>query len=287
MSNWCAGYNRFGEPCGNRGDFPDGYCEYHYPICGALTKRGTPCRIRDGECKYHNHPICGEIAKSTGRPCRNPAGKCPHHGKGRTSMSERTETSIFRLDNLRDDKWGAVVEHREGKDAYSGVEVKGLKSAYRDGRRKRVELDHVLELQVVRDNFDLVPKTGTAFQGKKDNLADFLRSDVVNAVENLNITSSLINDEKYKAITDFQGAFLDMSRENPDNGLVGCLLEHVSSKNFANEDKVILSRDQTRRIQEEIVKSYYAIDDKLEHEQPLQEEFSLLLSRNFAAMKLK
>ena len=182
-----------------------------------------------------------------------------------------TDPSIFRYTFLRNEKGNAVKEYREGIDVYTKSELVGSDE----------ELDHVLECHVIRDNFDLIQKRGVGFAAKRDNLADVLRSRVVNEVNNLNFTTKRINRDKFNAIQDFQNSYLDKSKSDHELGLVGCLLENMSL-----EDRKV-SRSTTRRIQREIYKSWEGIEDSLEHEQPLQEEFSGLLHRNIVAMSLK
>lgn len=247
-----------------------------------IKGNGEQCRLwgsrvnSSGFCKYHD--LCGQPTKTGGR-CRIPAYKCPHHGPGRAPVCNRTDQNIFRLDGLRNEKWTVVKEYRGGVDAYSKVEVNDL--ATYSGCRN-VQMDHVIECQVVRDNYDLIQKQGTNFAKKKQDLAEALRSRVVNEVENLNITATCINKEKGAAVLEFQGTYLDQRKNNPEMGLSRFLLQ-----NTVTEEARKLGRKESGRITRELHKSWGAIEDSLEHDQPLQEEFSSLFYKNIAAMKLK
>ena len=87
------------------------------------VERGV-CDNEDGYCKLHDPRalLCGHATKS-GSPCKLLATECPHHGEHRIPMSDRTEPSIFRVENLRFDKWNAVKEYRDGLDVYSNMKV--------------------------------------------------------------------------------------------------------------------------------------------------------------------
>ena len=120
-------------------------------------------------------------------------------------MSDRTEPSIFRVENLR-----FVVECSErvswyGLDVYSNMKVGEVTN-------QDQQVDHVTELHVIRDNFDLIQKQGTGFQKKKQGLANVLRSNIMNEVENLNTTTAKININKCEAIQEFQAVYLNNSR---------------------------------------------------------------------------
>lgn len=188
-------------------------------------------------------------------------------------MSDRTEPSIFRVENLR-----FVVECSErvswyGLDVYSNMKVGEVTN-------QDQQVDHVTELHVIRDNFDLIQKQGTGFQKKKQGLANVLRSNIMNEVENLNTTTAKININKCEAIQKFQAVYLNNSRQNPDQGAFEFLFEVMSRSRS-------LSRTLTKNIQSELYKSWEAIDGMFEDEQPLQGEFQALLHKNIVAMKLK
>ena len=138
----------------------------------------------NGYCKLHDPRalLCGHATKS-GSPCKLIASECPHHGEHRIPMGDRTKPSIFRVENLRFDKWDAVKEYRDGLDVYSNNMKVG------EVTNQDQQVDHVTELHVIRDNFDLIQKQGTGFQKKKQDLANLLRSNIVNEVENLNTTA--------------------------------------------------------------------------------------------------
>ena len=248
----CVGLNKKGKRCGWKGVHvnENGYCKLHDPralLCGHATKSGSPCKLL--------------------------ATECPHHGEHRIPMSDRTEPSIFRVENLRFDKWDAVKEYRDGLDVYSNMKVGEVTN-------QDQQVDHVTELHVIRDNFDLIQKQGTGFQKKKQDLANLLRSNIVNEVENLNTTTAKININKCEAIQKFQAVYLNNSRQNPDQGAFEFLFEDMSRSRS-------LSRTLTKNIQSELYKSWEAIDGMFEDEQPLQGEFQALLHKNIVAMKLK
>ena len=245
--------------------------------CSAITKKGQRCRnngVNDGLCKWHHPctPKCGALTRS-GRSCQIPAGLCKFHKR-----DLGTDPSLFRKYGLRNDMAVSVRDYRNGVDAFTREKVEDLLPIF-SVVNKSVELDHVLECQVFRDNFDRIKKQGVHFADRKKELEHALRTNVVNELTNLNFTTKKINEDKGNAIREFQNSFLDEKNETAQ-GLAGFLLQECSLPRVS-------ARATTKHIQFEIYKSWEAVDDVLELDQPLQETFSDLLHKNIVAMKLK
>eukprot|EP00536_Pseudo-nitzschia_multiseries_P011698 jgi/Psemu1/308434/fgenesh1_kg.411_\ len=145
----------------------------------------------------------------------------------------------------------------------------------------RLELDHIVEIHVVRDCYDGIRKTGTGFAKRKDDLKATLRNSIVNEVSNLNFTTQSINQSKFRATDDFQRAYRCRGNNVDDGqGLFEHLLGHLQQDGSGSD------RRTTARIQAELYDSWKAMEEKLEEEQPLQGEFMEHLHRNMVAMKL-
>ena len=178
----------------------------------------------------------------------------------------------FRIGNLCNDRAKAVLMYRDNRDAYTAGAVTAL------GRRK--QLDHVLELNVVRDAYDLIKPVGTGFQARNRALKQVLTT-VANETENLNFTTRDINHIKTIGVQQFQHDYLHASG-NVDLGLVHYLREATSTESEGQR----LRRSVTAKIADEFVKSYNSIEDSLQHEDDLQGQIIDLLHTNMAAMRL-
>lgn len=78
------------------------------PICGALTKKGTPCRWPKDECPVEWHKTQDPTKKLCGAPtraggyCRWPANECEYHGAWKaaqdasSSGEEQTEEELHK-----------------------------------------------------------------------------------------------------------------------------------------------------------------------------------------------
>jgi hypothetical protein len=239
--------------------------------CKGITLRGTECKFDalDSKdfCEWHDPdtPKCGQTTRGKNKgPCRIPATRCKFH-----SRPLGTDPKIFRVDCLRSDIESVVRVYREDFDKYRD---KALPLTMKE---LGFELDHVVELHIIRDCYDKIQQQGTSFSNAKTNLLGELRSKV-NHFSNLNFTTKDINQDKFKAMYEFQQLY--HSRQTiPEQGLFDLLVN----------DGKRLSRSNTKRIQCEIYNSWKAIEDRIEHEQPLQEDFEEILNANMSAMKLK
>jgi len=163
-----------------------------------------------------------------------------------------------------------VMEYRKGKDVYRNLLLDFTPES-------PLQLDHVVENHIIRDNYDIVTKTkqGTNSDSNQKSLASDLK-DIVNQEKNLNFTTKPINLTKFRATYNFQEDFRKVvSVSDTELGLVHYLKQQAK-----------LSRQETARIQKEIVRSYEFIEDSLQSELPLHSDFADALRRNFTAMRL-
>ncbi|VEU35926.1 unnamed protein product [Pseudo-nitzschia multistriata] len=174
-----------------------------------------------------------------------------------------------------------VLKHRKKMDVYTKEKIT------RDSIDKFLELDHVVELHVIRDCYDAIPKQGTGFSQRKKELATCLRENIVNGeqVSNLNFTKKPINEHKFEAVYEFQRKYNDKTKVATDENDQG-LFVHLEKWLVDAADHRI-SRSTTRRIQSEMFKSWKLMEEAIEEEQPLQCDFMDLLRINMVAMKLK
>jgi hypothetical protein len=239
--------------------------------CKGKTTAGKECKYDALDykeyCEWHDPdtPKCGQLTR-TGNPCKIPATRCNHHSRGPVG----TDPKIFRIDRLRTDVEPIVRVYRQDVDKYRNeVLPRTMKGLY-------FELDHVVELHIIRDCYDSIRKHGTNFADAQGNLQKELRCKV-NHFTNLNFTTKDINRYKFKATDEFQKLYLS-NQSIPDQGLFDLLQESDGKR---------LSRQDTKRIQGEMYNSWKAIEDMIEHEQPLQVDFEEILNANMSAMKLK
>lgn len=76
---------------------------------------------------------------------------------------------------------------------------------------KRYDLDHTLELHVVRDANDQISPTGVNTRARKEKLREDLK-EIVNGVENLNFTTPEVNQTKFEGTYKFQEDYTTLSR---------------------------------------------------------------------------
>jgi hypothetical protein len=246
--------------------------------CHAIAK-STKRQCRKTQLKGHDcchlHVQC-QGTKRDGAPCHSRAlakhdySYCEHHCK-----PLGTDPAVLRIEGLHRDKKHAVLEYRDNKDAYRDLNLRGGGMICDVERR---ELDHVVELHIVRDAFDAIKPQGTDFARRQEELLEDLR-DIVNKVENLNITAKEINQSKFKAFWNFQ---VDYNRDQGlqrKHGLIPYLDQVTEGK---------LTRGVSRRIGKEVVASYESIRDGLQDEKNEHEQVIERLHNNIVvAMKLK
>ena len=211
--------------------------------CTGTTKAGQQCRKKalDGRDRCHWHIKCQGFRRN-GVRCDARAEEelnylyCREDHDPNNNRS--TDTKKFRIDGLRHSKHDAVLEWRNRKDAYTGRTLKSMKGT---------ELDHVVELHIVRDAFDAIPKHGMNFERNKNELMEFTRESVVNENSNLNFTSKGINEWKFKAFDKFQKDYRRDTGKQADEGLFPYLQDEYSLKTVGGEKKRF-SRNISQRI---------------------------------------
>ncbi|CAB9499398.1 expressed unknown protein [Seminavis robusta] len=272
--------------------------------CKAAKPGFAYCHLHLPRCDNKEALQCKGIAKSTKKQCRKTAKSgfeychlhlpcCQHKTDGtsiKASTLEKfdyrfhavsgrlsTDPQEFRKQSLRSSKQHcvAVWDYRKHRDAYTSFKQKDLTQG-------STELDHVLELHVVRDAFDLVKPQGTGFRSRKAALKERLKT-VLNEKENLNFTLEVVNQTKFRGVYAFQKAYL-MGTVCP--GLVPYLKEEWQKRWDESNKNTRLRRRVTRRIGEEIVKSYDHVRDSLRDEDLLQGQLIELLHDNMVAMWL-
>jgi hypothetical protein len=282
----CAGLTKKNLPCKKvaRGD---GYCELHSPtseLCKGTTKEGCPCcqlpiPCLDGHCEFHypNYPVCKGITRGC-LPCcskvvypRFPSSEYCRDDHD-PAFSRSTDPSIFRIASLRLEAGGEVAELRQNLDAYTRCKL----SNFAD-----LELDHVVELQCVRDCYDVVAKD---HPDSKEKLAGAVRT-TINLKENLNFTTKGINLLKYKATAAFLGAYKsEGGKDVGPGGITSFLLDAYSEE---HEEKR-LSRQVSAGIKSEIVKSYDAFVSEFEQDGKSHEDLcDKLHEMMIVGMKMK
>jgi len=147
-----------------------------------------------------------------------------------------TPTEAFRVKDLRESKGRIVKEYRERKDVYINQSLM---------RGRYYEMDHVVEIHLVRDAYDSVKLHGTAFRAKKEKLRLSL-TDAVNEIENLTFTSPLIDNLKFEAIRSFQEDHKNEIGRQQEEGLFPYLQEGL-------QEGCNLSRSVSRNIQRELL----------------------------------
>ena len=177
--------------------------------CIALTKKQTQCK----NSSLNGSSYCGvhQVATyCTGvtlkhEPCKAQQVPgtlfCMKHQKQATTPFPSTDCTILRVDDLLASKTTAVVEYRDTVDAYSGQLVSELTDR---------NLDHVVELHLLRDCYDRV----SSISDDKALLLHNVRS-AANIVPNLNFTTKSLNLKKHSAVKQFCDDF-DLQRVNSD-----------------------------------------------------------------------
>jgi hypothetical protein len=214
-----------------------------------------------------------------GGPCQIPLllpgqDYCRHHSPAQVAPSD---TAIFRVEKLRSLKKDDVYQYREGVDAYSARPIKIGRST---------ELDHILELHVLRDCWDALQPTGTGFKEKKEALLSDVR-DAANQTGNLNFTTCDINNIKFQAIYAFQADYNTDKIVYEDQGIFPYLLDAKRQEGVtAVVTQHKLSRQESRNIQKAWRSSREVIVDNFADENPVHAQMIALLQDNIRAMKL-
>lgn len=246
------------------------------PQCEGTTQKRLRCKNRitvPGRNLCHFHvKCCGN--RRDGKKCGSRAKaefdwlycRADHDPRLPTS----TPTSVFRVEELRESKGGIVKEYREYQDVYANVALLPGKHYY--------EMDHVVEIHLVRDAYDAVPLQGTKFKKRKAKLLLSLK-DAVNTTENLAFTSPSINKSKFEAIEAFQNDYKQNSGRQLEEGLFPYLQDELQKGRE-------WSRSVSRNVQKEFLASSEKILDTLQDEDYLQNHVIDTLHKNFTAMKL-
>ena len=257
---------------------------FHFKLtsmrCTGTTKEGDQCKrnaLTGHEC-CHLHVIC-QGSKRDGDPCKAKAVKHLNYLYCREDHDPRNKRSTdpkdFRIDGLCHSKRDAVLEYRDGKDAYTGHALEGIQG---------MDLDHTVELHIIRDAFDAILKHGMNFEEKKRELLDFTKGSVVNEDSNLNFTSKPINEWKFKAFDKFQKDYRRGTGRQEEEGLFPYLQDEYKLK--VTNCKRKFERSISKRIQKEVKTSYQNIIWAFEDEQPLHAEMMEKLYASLASMKL-
>ena len=247
---------------------------------GIAKSTGERCRLKAESnrdyCKWHG-PQCQAIAQSTNQRCRKRAKQefdwkycCTKHDPRSVTS---TDTSVFRMEGLRKSKGKQVLEFRKYRDAYQNKPI-GQDPMW----RKCYQLDHIVEIHQVRDAYDSVKKHGIGFRQRQTALRDILK-ETVNMMENLNLTTTGINQTKFRAVADFQEDYKLHPELAADNGLFYYL-------DRANSGTTRLTRDVSRRIQKEMLSSKDKLLDALQDEDDLQGQVIEHLQKTSVAMRL-
>lgn len=245
--------------------------------CIEVTTKGNRCKYNvtseNGRCEFHSRKLCKGI-KVNGEECKmripikDIAEYCctQHDPKYKTSVS----TDTFRLHNLRDQMKTVVLEYRSNQDIYTGEQVTPLDLT------PAFELDHVLELQCIRDcfhNVSLNVNTKT-----NEELINTMK-DIVNRKENLGFTGKAMNKLKFEAVY----SFCEEYKMNPNQ--VDNLVSYLNNQ---KSDRVNGWRKAVTLIEKEITTSYDYITDNLRIEDNLEEQMMTEMHDMFiVGMKLK
>lgn len=160
--------------------------------------------------------------------------------------------------SLRRDKGIIVREYRDGKNSYQDAALPAQLGGY--------ELDHVLELQVVRDCFDKSDRRiGVDYEKKRKGVLLDVR-EAANDKTNLNFTTKVNNEAKSSAVREFQNASSGVGGASVEAGF----LHFLSEESGGGPAKI--SRKVSQRIHKSTYKSGYALIDALQTDEcPVKE----------------
>ena len=165
--------------------------------CIAVTKKQTQCKntsLNGSEfCGVHQSATYCTGVTQKGVPCKSQQVPgtlfCSKHQKQVMTASPSTDCSVFRVEDLLATKREAVMEYRDQLDAYTGEAIAELFVP---------NMDHVVELNMLRDCYDRVHGTVNA----KSLLLHNVRS-AASIVPNLNFTTQSVNQKKHCAVKQF------------------------------------------------------------------------------------
>ena len=234
----CKGFTKQKKPCSAKPKFGCEYCGCHdpnVPQCRAYTVKGVQC-------------------------C-NPASTFSEFCNIHRTRGERSDTT-----DLRKPRWDVasmvqpVLEYRQNKDVYTEMEISDGLLTMECSKKNRLQLDHTVELHVIRTGADRV--LGTRPTKQKAMLTEFLREEVVNEVPNLNFTTAEINNLKYRAFDAFAEDYFYAGAKVKEQGLFDYLIEAGTEKR--------IDRDTTGRIRKATKEAFEYINGVLakEDEQP-------------------
>ena len=155
-----------------------------------------------------------------------------------------------------------VLEERSRVDAYTqkSVVVQDQDTVQLiDG----LELDHVLEIQVLRDAYDNVIQTWKPRRTQAQALVQESR-EAINVSGNLNFTSVAINTLKCEAVQEY----LHQYKSQPIGDRSTNNLHGIHEFLLKSRETKKLSRATTRRLTHEIIRSYDHVLDHLPAERP-------------------
>lgn len=238
----CNGVKLNGEPCRIKFGLYKGYCLHHFP-CHGKTRDGKKCNAFVRNKRFGESCFC--------RDDHDP------------SKIRSTFPGEFRIDNLCHKRGEAVREYRNGQDVYSAIGI--------DEIAGKKELDHVVELHLVRDLYDSTVRSGSDLS-----LMDGIRQ-AINGISNLNFTSGDLNKQKFRAMD----AFADDFRNDcvKTGGITRYLLDSQS------KDKPF-TRSVTRNISVEFRRSFDSFTEHLDQESS-KSKFTSAFIENAQEMSVK
>ena len=165
----CIATTKQNKQCKNAAKPGSEYCNIHQQdtFCTGITQKKEACRAQ----RLKGSLFCGKHQNQNEKCCVS------------------TDCSVFRYENILSLRRTAVLDYHNSMDAYTGEHISAINTP---------NLDHIVELHMIRDCFDQVPGT---FEQKKP-LFSLLRS-TVNRVQNLNFTSERLNQSKHCAVKSF------------------------------------------------------------------------------------
>lgn len=195
--------------------------------CKGITQKLKPCKItiglKDGYCKHHIN-------------------------------GTKTSTLFLRTPYLRNEKYNHVLTHLNFKDKYTNTQIHSL---------ERYDLDHVVELQIIRDVLDEMRPSESFIEDIKKKAND---------LDNLNFTTTEINMGKCKATSAF------LSDYKKDQVHRQGYFHYLRSSN--------LTRDQSFRISSAVKISFEAMTNAFELETPIVRSFDEEMNSIFLKLKL-
>ena len=204
--------------------------------CTATTKKNTQCK----NAAINGSAYCGVHQSATyctgvtlkNEPCKAqqvPGSLfCSKHQKQTVDTSPITDCTVFRMDDLLNLKRSAVVEYRDSLDVYTGQAISQLCQS---------NLDHVVELNLLRDCFDRVSGTSEDKALLKHNVRS-----AASIVPNLNFTTQSINQMKHCAVRQFCDDF-----ENKQCHLDG-LRFYLQQQRLTEDTRVKISEETAQSL---------------------------------------